>query len=143
MSEQTRVSHPIYNLLPTEIEGFNSLAELSLDMRWSWNHATDDVWQRLDPRGRGVGLFARPFVQGGVRQSRFLRRVRRRRWRGPARIPGLEVEHTQMRTHGLLDTVKGSWLPANFIQAQRDSFGAHTYDRVDAEGVFHTEWEAE
>ena len=29
------------------------------------------------------------------------------------------------------------------IQAQRDFFGAHTYERVDQEGIFHTEWEAE
>ncbi len=49
MSKQTRVSHPIYNLLPTEIEGFDSLAELALNMRWSWNHATDEVWRQLDP----------------------------------------------------------------------------------------------
>src|SRR6187549_4179784 len=49
MSERTRVTHPIYNLLPTEIEGFDSLAELALDMRWSWNHATDEVWRQLDP----------------------------------------------------------------------------------------------
>ena len=49
MSERSRVSHPIYNLLPTEIEGFDSLAELALDMRWSWNHATDHVWRQLDP----------------------------------------------------------------------------------------------
>ena len=32
-------------------------------------------------------------------------------------------------------------LPANIIQAQRDFFGAHTYERVDREGTFHTEWE--
>ncbi len=49
MSKLTRVSHPLYNLLPTEIEGFDSLAELALDMRWSWNHATDEVWRQLDP----------------------------------------------------------------------------------------------
>jgi glycogen phosphorylase len=49
VSDQTRVSHPIYNLLPTEIEGFDSLAELALDMRWSWNHATDGIWRTLDP----------------------------------------------------------------------------------------------
>ena len=49
MSKQTRVSHPIYSLLPTEVEGFDSLAELALDMRWSWNHATDEVWRQLDP----------------------------------------------------------------------------------------------
>ena len=31
-------------------------------------------------------------------------------------------------------------LPANLLQAQRDYFGAHTYNRVDQEGTFHTEW---
>ena len=50
MSKHIRVSHPIYNLLPTEIEGFDSLAELALDMHWSWNHATDEVWRQLDPK---------------------------------------------------------------------------------------------
>ena len=49
MSKQDRASHPIYSLLPTEIEGFDSLVELALDMRWSWNHATDEVWRQLDP----------------------------------------------------------------------------------------------
>lgn len=32
------------------------------------------------------------------------------------------------------------WLPANLIQAQRDFFGAHTYQRNDREGAFHTNW---
>ncbi|HEY8690821.1 MAG TPA: NADP-dependent phosphogluconate dehydrogenase [Chitinophagaceae bacterium] len=32
-------------------------------------------------------------------------------------------------------------LPTNLIQAQRDYFGSHTYERIDAAGVFHTEWE--
>jgi 6-phosphogluconate dehydrogenase len=30
--------------------------------------------------------------------------------------------------------------PANLIQGQRDFFGAHTYERLDREGIFHTEW---
>ena len=49
MSSHRRVSHPIDKLLPTESEGFDSLAELALDLRWSWNHATDAVWRQLDP----------------------------------------------------------------------------------------------
>jgi starch phosphorylase len=49
MSKETRVSHPIYSLLPTEVDGFDSLAELALDIRWSWNHCADEVWRRLDP----------------------------------------------------------------------------------------------
>jgi 6-phosphogluconate dehydrogenase len=34
-------------------------------------------------------------------------------------------------------------LPTNLIQAQRDFFGAHTYQRTDKEGIFHTVWEEE
>ena len=49
MSTQTPVSKQTYSLLPTDIEGVDSLAELALDMRWSWNHATDEVWRQLDP----------------------------------------------------------------------------------------------
>ena len=49
MNKQTRVINPIYSLLPMEVEGFDSLAELALDMRWSWNHAADEVWRELDP----------------------------------------------------------------------------------------------
>jgi starch phosphorylase len=49
MSEQSRVSHPKEVLLSTDVEGFDFLAELALDMRSSWNHATDRVWRQLDP----------------------------------------------------------------------------------------------
>jgi starch phosphorylase len=45
MSEQTRIGHPKERLL----EGLDSLAKLALDLRSSWNHATDHVWRQLDP----------------------------------------------------------------------------------------------
>jgi len=38
------------------------------------------------------------------------------------------------------DTYRRERLPGNLIQAQRDFFGAHTYERTDKPGVFHTEW---
>jgi 6-phosphogluconate dehydrogenase len=38
------------------------------------------------------------------------------------------------------DAYRSERLPANLTQAQRDYFGAHTYKRIDKEGVFHTEW---
>jgi 6-phosphogluconate dehydrogenase len=38
------------------------------------------------------------------------------------------------------DSYRSAELPMNLLQAQRDYFGAHTYQRVDREGVFHTEW---
>jgi hypothetical protein len=48
MSEQLEASSPLDNILPTEIEGFSSLVDLALDLRWSWNHGADEVWKRLD-----------------------------------------------------------------------------------------------
>jgi len=44
---------------------------------------------------------------------------------------------------GYLDAYRSAWQPANLIQAQRDYFGSHTYERIDAKGTFHTEWEKE
>lgn len=38
------------------------------------------------------------------------------------------------------DSYRSAELPMNLLQAQRDYFGAHTYQRTDKEGVFHTEW---
>jgi 6-phosphogluconate dehydrogenase len=40
------------------------------------------------------------------------------------------------------DGCRSARLPANLIQAQRDYFGAHTYERVDRPGSFHTDWSA-
>jgi glycogen phosphorylase len=31
------------------VDGFDQLVELALDLRWSWNHAADELWRRLDP----------------------------------------------------------------------------------------------
>jgi 6-phosphogluconate dehydrogenase len=51
--------------------------------------------------------------------------------------PGLMV------SLGYFDAYRSIWLPANLIQAQRDYFGAHTYERIDAKGTFHAKWETE
>jgi 6-phosphogluconate dehydrogenase len=45
-----------------------------------------------------------------------------------------------MASLGYLDAFRSTWLPANLIQAQRDFFGSHTYERIDSIGTFHTEW---
>ncbi|NTV12316.1 MAG: glycosyltransferase family 1 protein [Desulfobulbaceae bacterium] len=49
MSTETLGRHPLYGLFPADIEGFASLVDLALDMRWTWNHATDEIWRQLDP----------------------------------------------------------------------------------------------
>jgi 6-phosphogluconate dehydrogenase len=49
-------------------------------------------------------------------------------------LPGM------MSAIGYYDSYCSERMPTNLIQAQRDFFGAHTYQRIDKPGVFHTEW---
>jgi 6-phosphogluconate dehydrogenase len=51
-------------------------------------------------------------------------------------VPGL------MSALAYWDAYRSSRLPANLIMAQRDYFGSHTYQRIDTEGTYHTQWEA-
>ncbi|MFL6711684.1 MAG: alpha-glucan family phosphorylase [Sulfurifustis sp.] len=49
MSQPIRASQ-LYQLQPaTNVDGLDLLAELALDMRWSWDHAADQLWRQLDP----------------------------------------------------------------------------------------------
>ncbi len=49
MNTSKPVSQPVPGQSTANVEGYDSLAELALDLRWSWNHATDEVWRQLDP----------------------------------------------------------------------------------------------
>ncbi len=49
MHAPERDEQPSFGRLPTEIEGFESLAELALNLRWSWNRRADQVWRQIDP----------------------------------------------------------------------------------------------
>lgn len=49
MDKQPLNTNQIYGFLPLDIDGIEALAGLALDMRWSWNHAADEIWQHLDP----------------------------------------------------------------------------------------------
>ncbi len=59
-----------------------------------------------------------------------------RRPRAASPIPGLAA------ALAYYDGYRAARLPANLIQAQRDYFGAHTYERVDRSGSFHSDWSA-
>ncbi|MEN2403141.1 NADP-dependent phosphogluconate dehydrogenase [Flavobacterium sp. MC2016-06] len=45
-----------------------------------------------------------------------------------------------MNSLAYFDAYRSENLPTNLIQAQRDYFGAHTYERIDTSGIFHTQW---
>ncbi len=68
-----------------------------------------------------------------------------------AAMPGLRTTLTRSITVGIpvpamssalayFDSLRNTRLWSSMIQAQRDCFGAHTYERTDREGTFHTEW---
>ncbi len=56
-----------------------------------------------------------------------------------ASLSGVSIP-AMMMSLGYFDSYRSTWQPANLIQAQRDYFGSHTYERIDVKGVFHTEW---
>lgn len=68
-------------------------------------------------------------------------------------IPGMRSVVTHAAKNGMaipafasaltyFDALKTARMPANLIQAQRDFFGAHTFERIDEEGIFHANWNA-
>jgi starch phosphorylase len=49
MYKQSPILKPLYSSLSAHIDGFDSLEELALDLRWSWDHSVDEIWRKLDP----------------------------------------------------------------------------------------------
>ena len=45
---QPLLNNQVYGFIPTDIDGVDDLVELALDLRWSWNHAVDEIWYQLD-----------------------------------------------------------------------------------------------
>ena len=81
-------------------------------------------------------FLAEPFRSAWEKHHVALRRVVARAHEAGIPIPAMDS------ALDFVDAYRTARLPANLIQAQRDFFGAHTYQRVDKEGTFHTEWEA-
>ena len=48
VGEQPSASRPIQSLFAADVKGVDRLVELALDLHWSWNHRTDDIWEQLD-----------------------------------------------------------------------------------------------
>jgi 6-phosphogluconate dehydrogenase len=132
-------------------QGFALMAEAGREYKWS-----------LD-----FGEIAKIWRGGCIIRARFLHRITEAYTRNPALAnlmldpffkEVLEKSQQNWRhvlatatTLGLpvpaftsalayFDSYRRGRLPANLIQAQRDYFGAHTYERTDKPGTFHTEW---
>jgi len=100
-------------------------AALLEDVRAAFRTRRDLPNLLLDPKFSGKMLEHQDALRGAVRRFAAL----------GIPAPGMMV------SLGYFDAYRSVWLPANLIQAQRDYFGAHTYERVDAQGAFHTQWE--
>ncbi len=82
-----------------------------------------------------ANLLVAPAVAASVRQSQeSLRMVSAASARAGIPTPALSA------SLDYLDSYRSAWLPANLVQAQRDYFGAHTFQRTDREGTFHGQW---
>uniref|UniRef100_A0A7C9D644 phosphogluconate dehydrogenase (NADP(+)-dependent, decarboxylating) n=1 Tax=Opuntia streptacantha TaxID=393608 RepID=A0A7C9D644_OPUST len=129
----------------------NLLRAKSIEKRWGLNLAE----------------LARIWKGGCIIRAVFLERIKRAYQRNPnlaslvvdpefaremvqrhvawRRVVGLAIS-AGISTPGMcaslayFDTYRRARLPANLVQAQRDYFGAHTYERIDLPGSFHTDW---
>jgi len=90
----------------------------------------------LEQPGLPLLFLAEPFRSAWEKHHVALRRVVARAHEAGIPIPAMDS------ALDFVDAYRTARLPANLIQAQRDFFGAHTYQRVDKEGTFHTDWEA-
>jgi 6-phosphogluconate dehydrogenase len=96
----------------------------------------DDIRAAFRARPKLPNLLLDPNLSGKViERQEDLRRVACRAADSGLPAPGLMV------SLGYLDAYGSAWLPANLIQAQRDYFGAHTYERIDSKRSIHREWE--
>ncbi|KAL3498950.1 hypothetical protein ACH5RR_041682 [Cinchona calisaya] len=132
-------------------QGMNLLRAKSAEKGWNLN----------------LGELARIWKGGCIIRAVFLDRIKKAYQRNPAlanllvdpefaremvqrqaawrRVVGLAIQKG-ISVPGMsaslqyFDTYRRARLPANLVQAQRDYFGAHTYERIDRPGSFHTEW---
>ncbi|GAY64297.1 hypothetical protein CUMW_232410 [Citrus unshiu] len=116
------------------VQGMNLLRSKSNEKGWNLNFGElARIWKDGNPNLASLVMdpeFAREMVQ------------RQAAWR---RVVGLAIS-AGISTPGMcatlsyFDTYRRARLPGNLVQAQRDLFGAHTYERIDRPGSFHTEW---
>jgi 6-phosphogluconate dehydrogenase len=95
----------------------------------------DRIKEAFDANPKLENLLLHPYFTDVVRRGQ-------KAWRdviGVATQLGLPVPAFSTAL-AYYDSFRREFLPANLLQAQRDYFGAHTYQRLDREGTFHTDW---
>jgi 6-phosphogluconate dehydrogenase len=132
-------------------QGFVQLQEASREHQWSLNYGDcallwrggciiraqflDRIKEAFDERPDLENLLLAPYFQEAVMRTQAS-------WRAivaAASIVGIPVPAFSTAL-AYYDSYRRDRLPANLLQAQRDYFGAHTFQRVDDPASFHAEW---
>ena len=97
----------------------------------------EDIMQAFDKDPNMVNLLMSPvFVESLQNAVPEVRKLVSYAVQNGIPAPGLSNALTYF------DAFTSSRLPLNLVQAQRDYFGSHTYERIDRDGIFHTVWES-
>eukprot|EP00897_Mesotaenium_endlicherianum_P000070 jgi/Mesen1/10063/ME000730S09356 len=132
-------------------QGMNLIRAKSLEQGWDLNLGElariwkggciiravflDRIKQAYDRNDALASLLVDPaFAKEMVERQGAWRRVVTLAIQAGVSTPGMSA------SLAYFDTYRRSRLPANLVQAQRDYFGAHTYERTDRDGAYHTEW---
>ena len=132
-------------------QGFVQLQQASLEYQWDLNYGDcallwrggciiraqflDRIKEAFDEKPNLENLLLYPYFQKAIANAQAS-------WRAvvmAATQLGIPAPAFSAAL-AYYDSYRMANLPANLLQAQRDYFGAHTYQRVDREGVFHSEW---
>jgi len=133
-------------------QGYSLLRQASIEYNWNLDLAAiSRIWRggciiRAGFLNRIAEAYSKePDLQSLLFASEFIEEVKA--YQQDLREVVVEVLRAGVPVYGLagaisyFDTLRTSRLPHNLLQAQRDFFGAHTYQRIDKEGIFHTNWE--
>jgi len=132
-------------------QGMELLRAASTEYKWNLNLSDiATIWRggciiRAKFLNRIVEAYQRNPTLHNLLLDRYFTRIIRKTQRNWRVVVSTAIKHgvavpAFSASLAYFDSYRQPRLPANLLQAQRDFFGAHTYERVDKPGVFHTEW---
>jgi 6-phosphogluconate dehydrogenase len=135
-------------MLIAYVQGFELIRHASDEYKWKIDLSdVARIWRGgCIIRSSMLPLFQAALGKNGARHKKDIIKKfsgnKQKEWRDLLALAvsnGVPVA-TLSATLAYYDSIRQKRLPTNLIQAQRDYFGAHTYQRVDKPGTFHTEW---
>ena len=132
-------------------QGFDLLSHASKEYGWDLDYGRiaaifragciiqaqflDDITRAFEKNGELKNLMMDSFFMEGVnRGQKSLRDIMSMGIQNGIPLPAMS------QAVSYIDAFRGMPVGANLIQAQRDCFGAHTYERTDRGGIFHHDW---